>query len=243
MPSITVRNLQNLLQSKQLGSTLGRVREVPRLSSTGVAALDQALGGGWCRGAMSELVGARSSGRSGVVLRTLAAATQHGHVVALIDACDRFDPRVAESCGVALNAVLWVRGAPLTVETARPPLIERAVKQAVRACDLVLRAGGFGVVVLDLADVPPRRVQDLPAITWLRLGHTTEGHDTVCLLVGDKPIGRSAMGASVEVTARPVWTGTSPQSRRFAGVTQTFTVRAARMQLPLGDRALRTFAG
>jgi hypothetical protein len=144
---------------------------------------------------------------------------------------------------VVLASVLWVRGAPLTVETARPPLIERVVKQAVRACDLVLRAGGFGVVVLDVADIPPRRVQDLPAITWLRLGHTTEGQDTVCLLIGDKPIGRSAMGASVEVTGRPVWTGTSPQSRRFAGVAQTFRVRAARMRLPLGDRVERAYAG
>jgi recombination protein RecA len=237
MPSVAVKNLENLLQDKRLGGTLGRVREVPRLSSTGVSALDQMLGGGWCRGAMSELIGPRSSGRTDVVLRTLAAATAQGQVVALIDTCDRFDPRAAEARGVALDALLWVRGAPLTIETARPPLIERAVKQAVRACDLVLRAGGFGIVVLDLADVPPRRVQDLPAITWLRLGHTTEGHDTVCLLIGDKPIARSAMGASVDVAARPVWTGSSPQSRLFAGVAQRFTVRAARMQLPLGDRA------
>src|SRR5690349_6687500 len=104
MASIAVKNLENLLQDKRLGGTLGRVREVPRLSSTGVASLDQMLGGGWCRGAMSELVGARSSGRTDVMLRTLAMATAQGQVAALIDACDRFDPRAAEARGVALDA-------------------------------------------------------------------------------------------------------------------------------------------
>lgn len=236
MASIAVQNLENLLKDKRLGSTLGRLREVPRLLSSGVPALDRVLGGGWCRGAMSEVIGRRSSGRTEVALRTLAEATRHGQVVAFIDTCDRLDPRAAVARGVDLDAVLWVRGAPLTVEMARPPLIEHAVKHAVRACDLVLRAGGFGVVVLDLADIPMRRIQSLPAITWLRLGHTTEGQDTLCLLVGDAPIGRSALGASVEVRGRTNWTGTSSQSRRCGGVTSTFTVRAARMPLPLGDR-------
>ena len=53
------------------------------------------LGGGWRRGEVSELVGARSSGRTSVLLATLAAATARGEVVALVDALDRFDPASA----------------------------------------------------------------------------------------------------------------------------------------------------
>lgn len=229
MASVAVKTLELLLQGKQFGGTLGRIQEVPRLASSGVSALDQALGGGWRRGAMSELVGRRSSGRTDVVCRTLAEATRQGQVVALVDAFDRFDPRAAVAAGVRLASVLWVRGAAVTAEMARPTVIDHLVKQAVRAGDLIVRAGGFGVVVIDLADVPPRRVQALPAITWLRLAHTTEGHDTVCLLVGETPMGRSALGVSVEVAGTPVWTGSSPQSRRLASVQPTFTVRAARL--------------
>jgi hypothetical protein len=232
MTSIAVKHLESLLQSKKFGGTLGRIQEVPRLTSSGVPALDQALGGGWRRGAMSELVGRRSSGRTEVVRRTLAEATRQGQVVALVDALDRFDPEAAAAAGVRLASVLWVRGASITAEIARPVVIDQAVKQAVRAGDLIVRAGGFGVVVIDLADVPPRRLQALPAITWLRLAHTIEGRDTVGVLVGDAPMGRSALGVSVEVAARPAWTGTSLQSRRLVGLTQTFSVRAARQVWP-----------
>jgi hypothetical protein len=228
MASISVQNLEDLLHAKRLGGTLGRLHLAPRLTSTGLAALDRKLGGGWRRGALSELVGSRSSGRTSLMLHTLTEATREGQVVALVDALDRFDPRVAEAWGIRLEAMLWVRGAPITVEMAQPALIDRVIKQAVRAGDLILRAGGFGVVVIDLADVPPRRVQALPAITWLRLAHTAEGQDTVCLLIGGSPMGRSALGVSVEVTARPVWTGTSAQSRRLSGFTPAFDVRAAR---------------
>lgn len=227
MVSAAVKNLENLLQGRQLGGTLGRLSEVPRLMPTGVPALDRILGGGWPAGAVSELIGRRSSGRSSVALRTLAETTRHGRVAAFIDALDRFDPRIAEAAGVDLAFVLWVRGAPVTVEMARPPVIDQAIRHAVRAADLVIRAGGFGTVVLDLADVPPRRLQALPSITWLRLAHTVEGQDTVCLLVGDAPMARSAWGVSVEIAARPSWAGQSAQSRRFAGFKETFTIRSA----------------
>jgi hypothetical protein len=158
-------------------------------------------------------------------LRTLATATEHGQVVAVVDAVDRFDPRSAEEAGVVMSSLLWVRGAPLVAEHAPPAVLDRAIKQAIRACDLVLRAGGFGVVVLDLADLPPRRLRAIPAITWLRVAHATEGTDTVCLLVGETPLGRSARGASVSLEARPVWTGRSAQSRRFQGLESTYRVR------------------
>lgn len=240
MASSAVQTLEALLQGKKLGSTLGRLREQPRQIPTGVPALDREIGGGWRLGTMSELVGRRGSGRTSVVLRTLAAATRVGQVVALVDTLDRFDPAQAEVAGVDLEAVLWVRGAPVMAETARPPVVEQAVKQAIRACDLILRAGGFTVVVLDLADVAPRRVQAVPAISWLRLAHNTEGRDTVCLLTGESPMGRSANGVSVLTEARPIWTGTSAQSRRLAGLTPTFRVRAglevARRHEPVAAR-------
>ena len=162
-----------------------------------------------------------------MVLSTLAEATRRGQVVALVDALDRADPRSAAALGVDLMRMLWIRGAPLTVERARPAVIDQAIKQAVRACDLVIRAGGFAVVVLDLGDIPVRRLQALPAITWLRLAHANEGCETVGLLVADASIGRSARGVSVDLEATPCWTGTSAQSRRLAGFAPAFSPRSA----------------
>jgi hypothetical protein len=168
---------------------------------------------------VSELVGARSTGRTSVLWATLAAATARGEVVGLVDAVDRFDPASAAGAGVDLARVLWVRGPNLTVELARPAVIERAVHQAIRALDLIMRAGGFSIVALDVADVPARHLRALPWTTWLRLAHTNEGRDAVCLLVGESAMGKSARGTSVHLQAECRWTGASPQSRRLSGLT------------------------
>ena len=220
MKSSAISRLESLLQAKRLGDTLTGLRpdEGIRRVTTGERELDAALEGGWRMGEVSELVGARSMGRTSLLIRTLAAATSRGDVVGLVDAFDRFDPVTAAAAGLDLDRVLWVRGPQLTVELARAAVIERAVHQAVRALDLIVRAGGFAVAALDLADVPARHVRALPWTTWLRLAHVNEGRDTVCLLVGEAPMGKSARGVTVYLEATPRWTGTSPQSRRLAGL-------------------------
>jgi hypothetical protein len=51
----------------------------------------------------------------------------------------------------------------------------------------------------------------------MRLAHANAGQSTVCLLVGEHPMGRSARGVSVRLASSRRWSGNSPQSRRFAG--------------------------
>jgi hypothetical protein len=227
MSSAAVRSLETLLQDRKLGNTLPGLAPPTRVMATGLADFDRALGGGWRVGALSEVIGARSTGRMHLLLSTLARATGQGQVVALVDALDRFDPRSAAEAGIDLTRLLWVRGASISVEQARPLLIDRAIKQAVRACDLIVRAGGFAVVVLDLRDVPARRLQALPAITWLRLSQVIETQDTVGLLLADAPVGRSARGVSAHLQGHAVWTGDSLQSRRLAGFMPVWSIRSA----------------
>ncbi len=227
MSSSAVRSLETLLHHRKLGCTLPGLTAPPRIMATGLEAFDRAIGGGWRQGALSEIVGPRSAGRTHLMLATLAKATQQGQVVALVDALDRFDPNSAAEAGVDLDRVLWVRGIPVLAEQARPTVIDQAVKQAVRACDLILRAGGFAVVALDLRNIPVRRLQALPSITWLRLAQVTETQETVGLLLGDAPIGRSARGVSVVLEGHTRWTGESAQSRRLAGFTPAWTIRSA----------------
>ena len=231
MRSATLSRLESLLQAKRLDGTLTRSwlpdAGVQALSSR-VAAVDRVLGGGWRRGEVSELIGARSSGRTSVLISTLAAATAEGGVVGLVDAVDRFDPVSAAAAGLDLERVLWVRGPSLTVESARADVIGLAVHRGIRALDLIVRAGGFAVAVLDVADVPARHLRALPWTTWLRLAHANEGRDTVCLLVGEAAMGKSARGASVRLEAAPRWIGTSAQHRRFGG----FDIKAGAGCLP-----------
>lgn len=220
MGSLAISRLEALLESRRLDRTVARPADAPEarpVASSGLPAVDARLSGGWRLGEISEIVGARSSGRTSVLLSTLAAATARGEVVALVDAIDRLDVNAASDAGVDLARVLWVRGPSLTIELSRSTLVDHAVRQAVRAFDLILRAGGFGVVALDLADVPPRALAPLPWATWMRLAHANEGRPTAGLVVGQAPVGRSARGATLALESARRWTGESPQARRFAG--------------------------
>jgi hypothetical protein len=228
MRSEALHRLECLLHARKLGATVAAAARTPSpVVATGAVELDRQLGGGWPCGAISDLVGRPSTGRTGLLMSTLARAAADGQVVALVDACDRFDPRSAADAGLDLDRLLWVRGAPLTVEWARRSVLDRALRQAVRAFDLILRAGGFAVVALDLADVPAAAVRRLPPATWLRLAHVNEGRSTVGLMVGSAPIGRSARGVSVQLEGRPVWSGSSAQSRRFERFATTWRLQSA----------------
>lgn len=150
-------------------------------------------------------------------MSTLAVATAGGGVVGLVDTFDRFDARSAARAGVDLDRVLWVRGPALSEGPEPWACRERAIVNAIRALDLIVRAGGFAVAALDLADVPPRSLRAVPFTTWLRIARANEGRDTVCLLLGDAPRGRSARGKTLPLTTRRCWAGLSPLRRRFAG--------------------------
>lgn len=240
MVSQAIQHIEGLLRARNLDGTLARPELVPATASTGLAALDEALGGGWRRGELSELTGPASSGRTSVLVTTLAAATGRGEVVGLIDSIDRFDPAMAAAAGVDVTRVLWVRGPSMSEVRERSARHERAyrergaegddavVRRALRAADLIVRAGGFGVVALDLADLSLATVRRVPTSSWLRLGHANEGRDTVCLLLADAPIARSPRGWSVRLTARARWGGDSAQRRRFEGLDVTAEVTSAR---------------
>src|SRR5271169_6005030 len=100
--------LESSLPERLSSTLLLRERVAPLTVSTGVAALD-ALIGGLPRGALSEIAGLASSGRTGVMLAALAGATRRQEVCALVDASDSFDPASAALAGVDLERLLWVR--------------------------------------------------------------------------------------------------------------------------------------
>jgi hypothetical protein len=86
-----------------------RPATVPDRLSCGLAEVDAALGGGLPLGAITELAGVHSSGRTTFVLSTLARITQLGDSCAYVDVADALDPVSASALGVDLRRLLWVR--------------------------------------------------------------------------------------------------------------------------------------
>jgi hypothetical protein len=208
-------DLESLLRARKLDVTLTSAapwrdaRAQEDLAPTGVATLDAALGGGLRRGHISELVGLRSSGRTTMMCRALAAAASRGEMVALIDTCDRFDPSSAADTGLDLSRLLWIRE---TGDAGR----------ALRAMNLVLQAGGFGLVAFDLADVPAPAIRGFPFTTWMRLARVIEGTQTVALLVAAEHLARSPAGVTIAFEppggSRAQWIGTSDRARLLRGI-------------------------
>ena len=225
--------LESLLREHKLDRTLAVFPtglRAPRTETiaTGHPRADQCLEGGWPRGQLSVVCGPPSAGRTTLVVGTLAEVTRAGELAALIDAADGFDPVPAAARGVVLERLLWVRGTIGTcgsggsmgsggsIGGSRRPGVARALTQAVRAFDLVLRAGGFAAAVLDLSGVPARALGALPFTTWLRLGRSVEGSRTSALIVADAPVAPSAGGVSLDLQgALPRWRGQSARARLF----------------------------
>jgi len=130
------------------------------------AAIEEIFGGGLPRGRVCEVAGRLSSGRTSLVFTLLAAATTAGEVAAVIDAADAFDPASAARAAIDLRSLLWVR----------PP----SARDALRCTEMILAAGGFGLVVLDLDGVPLRRLR---FYTWPRLARAAEKSGAALVLL------------------------------------------------------------
>src|SRR6267143_1553229 len=78
------------------------------LISAGVREIDS-LTGGFPRGAITEIFGPASSGRTSLMLAALAHAGTHDEVCALVDTSNTFDPLSATNAQMDLDRLLWVR--------------------------------------------------------------------------------------------------------------------------------------
>src|SRR5260221_4171085 len=151
----------------------------PITASTGIAALDQ-LSGGLPRGCLTEIFGERSSGIASLLQAVLAARTANAEVCALVDAQDSFDPGGAQSAGVSLRQLLWVRC--------------RNVDQALRSVDLLLQGAGFSLVAVDLSAARARLVRQIPLHFWFRLRRTVENTSTILLVLSRESNAKTCAG-------------------------------------------------
>lgn len=319
----------------------------PELFSCGLPEVDAMLGGGLPLGAITELTGAHSSGRTTLTLATLAGITQQGESCAYVDASDAFDPASAAAFGVELRSLLWVRAGelrdanpseavgassavgtrlalrcpPVRVAGAVSPFrpatpaspcpadthgigmhhprheaiglhnavgklfhpsspepvdftprcsesirrqrvkpvmfvpaqsahnnpeprqqrVRRGAKaawerldQALCATDLLLNAGGFRAIVLDMGDVAPEQARRAPLATWYRFRLQAEKSRTLLLLMTLVPCANSCAAVSLRCERGAVdWQQSVPCSPHLlAGVRYRVSVERNRLVDP-----------
>jgi recombination protein RecA len=252
-------------------------------AATGILQVDELTEGGLPVGALSEICGAQSSGRTTLALSFLAQLTQGGRVCVWIDVSDGLQPESAAAAGVDLARLLWVRCGVATNATVQPagaffalperclipPPITRGlhgggcgphprsetkglsqsvgsllqweavaprcaepqrrtrmererfegaasfegrtsetcvrrvrpwsrIEQGLRVADLLLQAGGFSAIVLDMADIAAEHAARVPLATWFRYRAAAERTLASFLLLTQRTCAKS----SAEVVLR-----------------------------------------
>ena len=179
--------------------------ERPEACPTGLAEVD-ALAGGLPQGCLTEVYGPASSGRTSLMVAALAQATGREHVCALVDASDAFDPVSAAAAGVRLERLLWVR-------------CGGRAEHALKAADLLVQGGGFGLVVMDLADTAIVTARRISMTSWFRLRRAVEHTPTVLLVLEQQPLAKTCASLTLELRReKAAWPGMPGCSRLLRGI-------------------------
>jgi hypothetical protein len=161
----------------------------------GVPEIDTLIHGGFPRAALSEISGSPSSNRTALVVSTLARAFDAGECCAWIDSGGTFDPESAAEAGLQLNRLLWIncKGNP---------------EHALKAADLLLHGGGFGLLVFDVGDVAEGMLRRMPMASWFRLRLAAEKTGTALIALTPTPQTRSCSAVCVELKrCKSIWRG------------------------------------
>lgn len=185
--------LESALASRFPSPFAFRPRDVTETVSVGIPEIDS-LAGGLPRGGLTEIFGPPCSGRTSLLHSVLAALTAQDEFCAWVDARDSWDPHSAKAAGVELKQVLWVRCGN--------------IEQALRATDLVLQGGGFGLLALDLGDLAPQAVRRVPLHVWFRLRRVVENTPTVLVLLEQEPCAKNCASLVLRVRRETAyWSG------------------------------------
>ena len=300
------------------------VRPAPEMVPFGIPSLD-ALTGGVPRGALTEMVGPASSGRTSVMMALMAEVTRRQEVCAIVDVTDSFDPASAEAAGVDLRRVLWVRcgkgnsqqsavsiqrevrseklevgriaegemsalaarsnkdtqraitsgcfeasrgqrepamqtmnkvaplakniswsihenydsrlrhamvnggegykartPSPAPARNVQRPIPQRVtprnfaeaqkakwdrLDQALKALDLLIQSGGFGLVIVDLGDIPVEQARRIPLTSWFRFRRAVENTPTMLMVLAKDSCAKTCASLVMQLSADPKRSG------------------------------------
>jgi hypothetical protein len=189
---------------------------------------------------------------------------------ALVDASDAFDPHSAANVGIDLARLLWVRcgrslhsperekghqsiGSSFKVKSLDRrfdhPITRSSdpLEQALKATDLLLQAGGFGLVVLDLADISIPAARRIPLTTWFRFRRVIENTSTALVVIEQQPHAKTCASLVLDLTAQQAnWSETAEQGTPVGthfgeGTAPLFRVNSSGVALPFGNPVASSF--
>ena len=187
-------------------------QSTPERIPTGIPAVDSLTSGGIPRGALSEIYGPASSGRTSLLLSLMARLTANEEYAALIDASDAFDAASAAEAGVQLSRVLWIR-------------CGGNAEHALKATDLVTQAGGFGMIAMDLADLAPRTAARISLASWFRLRHAVEHTPAALVVVAQTLNAKSCSTLQLELRSEGDQMGTIWSGAQFGRLLRGMRIR------------------
>jgi hypothetical protein len=175
----------------------------PETLSTGLGDVDSVIEG--CpRGRITEITGPLSSGRTSLLHSILAEASRLGEFCALVDGTNAFDPATAAAVGVNLRRLVWVRCAG-------------NAEHAMRAADLLIHSGGFGLIALDLCEMPAHTLRRIPLSSWYRFRRAVENTPCALVLLNRDPQARTCASLLLEMKReRAAFTGSTPVLEKAA---------------------------
>lgn len=187
---------------------------------SGIASVDET--GGVPRPSLTEIYGSAGCGRTSLAWSLICASTRRGECCALVDACETFDPRLAEEYGVDLARILWVR-------------CRGEIDSALKATDLLANAGGFCLVILDLSGTDARLTRRIPAALWFRLRRGAEQSGCALVLTAEQPLTGSCAQLQISVRQDEVLQSTN----RLNGVAAAVNFYKGRHGARAAFRAVR----
>ena len=159
-------------------SELHLIHEDSKLKPLELLQLKAFIPNGLQRGSLAEITGSKSSGKTAVSLYILAESISKGETCAYIDLQNQFDLKAFPQRGVSLSQLSWVR-------------CHGNTEHAIRCADLILHAGGFGIVLLDLCGASSQDLNHIPLSYWFRFQRAIENTPTILLICSEHPQARS----------------------------------------------------
>jgi hypothetical protein len=190
MPSLA--HIRAQIESRIPGALTTYARSERETLPSGIPEIDRETGG-IPKSALTQICSPAdsSSGKTTLLLSLMAQTTRRGKFVALVDASDCFDPASADSSGVELSRVLWVRCGE------KPGL--RSLEQAFKTADILVQNGGFGLIAVDLGNTNERLVRKVPLTTWFRFARVVEKMPAALVFLTSLPAARNCATLTLEL--------------------------------------------
>lgn len=115
------------------------------------------------------------------------------------------------------------------------------VDQALKATDLLLQGGGFGMVIVDLGDVPADIARRVPLTSWFRFRRAVENTTAVLLAVAQQSCARTCASLVLQLRAAhtmsdPGFAETPSHTRVFKGLNITVEILRSRLDSPAHEK-------